>query len=357
MNLIEKLKADGRVIFECVSGSHAYGTSTPESDLDIRGVFMLPKADVVSLFDPPQEAGDDKQDVKYYELKKFLNLAAQCNPNIVELLFPPDDTVRIMTPAMQRIIDNRALFVSRRACITFSGYAYAQIEKAKGQNKLIHNPKPKEKPCKEDFCWFIPYYERNCPPCRPIPLKQSGAALSMCHAAQLEHVPDCYRIYFYGNEAKGVFRGEGMLFCESIPIHDEKKFTGLLIYKKNEFEKELKSWKNYWDWVEKRNASRWVQQERGEIDYDAKNMMHCFRLLMSGRNILERGEPIIMFSGEELKFLMDVRRGKFEYSELISRAERELEELKTLKEQSHLPYSADMKKIDALYKEIQEMAH
>ena len=41
---LEALKASGHIIFECISGSRAYGLDTPTSDTDIRGVFILPKA-------------------------------------------------------------------------------------------------------------------------------------------------------------------------------------------------------------------------------------------------------------------------------------------------------------------------
>ena len=41
----------------------------------------------------------------------------------------------------------------------------------------------------------------------------------------------------------------------------------------------------------KRSEARWQQQERGELDFDAKNMMHAVRLLLSGRsNELQRIE-------------------------------------------------------------------
>ena len=40
---IEDLKAQNLILFECISGSRAYGLDTPTSDTDIKGVFYLPK--------------------------------------------------------------------------------------------------------------------------------------------------------------------------------------------------------------------------------------------------------------------------------------------------------------------------
>ena len=34
---------DNPIVYECLSGSHAYGLATPESDIDIKGVFILPE--------------------------------------------------------------------------------------------------------------------------------------------------------------------------------------------------------------------------------------------------------------------------------------------------------------------------
>ena len=40
---VEYIRKNNLIIFEAISGSQAYGTNTPESDIDIRGVFVLPK--------------------------------------------------------------------------------------------------------------------------------------------------------------------------------------------------------------------------------------------------------------------------------------------------------------------------
>ena len=58
-------------------------------------------------------------------------------------------------------------------------------------------------------------------------------------------------------------------------------------------------------------AARWVQQERGELDYDAKNMMHLTRLLFSGENIVKNGEPIGRFEGEKLETLLPIESTKY----------------------------------------------
>ena len=130
-------------------------------------------------------------------------------------------------------------------------------------------------------------------PLRPVPLKLSGIDLDHYHVAKMEHVEHTYRLYDYRDtNAKGVFRGPELhLAVESIPKADEwARFAGLLIYNRPAYESELRSWKQYWDWRKHRNEARYRSQEAGEIDYDAKNIMHCLRLLWSGASILENGK-------------------------------------------------------------------
>lgn len=379
MNL-QMLKEFDKIIFEAISGSHAYGTNVPTSDIDIRGIFSYSKQQHLSLQELPVEVSDDKQDTKYYELRKFIKLASECNPNIIELLWMPRDCVQIQNAIMDKLINSRHLFISARAQHTFRGYAYAQISKAKGKNKYVNNPQPERQPRKEDFCYIITTLEGAANitledtvfPMRPIPLdryndleltygmrRMLGHApvdLREYHVAALEHTSNVYRLYYYGKDAKGVFRGDDMLVCEPIPVEDEiKKFRGILIYNEGLFEQALKSWNSYWDWMKFRNSSRWVDQESGKLDYDQKNIMHCVRLLYSGRNILLQGEPIVRFTGKELQYLQDIRAGKFAYEDIMGQVDNLMLEFDALKSETTLSWGVNIQKIDDLYQELMDM--
>lgn len=372
---VQMLKRSDKIIFECISGSHAYGTNIEgKSDLDIRGLYSLSKRDHLSLIELPQEVSDDKQDIKYYELKKFFDLAKDCNPNILELLYMPEDCISIQTPIMDKILANKHLFVSAKAFHTHSGYAYAQIGKARGKNKFVNNPKSKEPPVKEDFCLIITDFdgeyrhliEDRIFPMRPIKLadyNKSGRIpidLSKCHVSAVEHITNTYRLYDYGDEGKGVFRGDDMLVVESIPLEDDLswksggKFIGILIYNEALFNKSLNEWKSYWKWIENRNEARWVDQENGKLDFDQKNMLHCVRLLLSGMNILTNGEPIVRFSGDQLKYLRDIRAGIYSYDYIMGQVESMMKEFEELKESTKLPWSVDLKAINELYLDIMD---
>src|SRR5690606_11846973 len=144
----------------------------------------------------------------YYTLRRVIELLSQANPNILELLFMPEDCVLTTTPEMQTLIEHRHLFVTRQCADTHAGYAMSQIKKARGQNKWVNNPRPEAAPARESFCHVIPLGSQagaSTPPARPVPLERLGWNLAEYHAAKLEHARDMFRLYHYGSGAKGVF--------------------------------------------------------------------------------------------------------------------------------------------------------
>lgn len=365
-------------LFETVAGSHAYGTSTPESDTDIRGVFQMPTERLLSLNKPQDRVADKKSDIEFHELGKFFHELLKCGPNVIELLYMPEDCVRLVTPKMEKIIANRDHFISQKCYHSFSGYAVSQIKRAQGQNKWINNPQPEDPPDKLDFCWFINILddvewrngtqttillESNVPlPWRPVKLSDTeilcdgeygNLDLSKHHAAKLEHCENVYRLY-RSPDAKGVFRN-GNLVVESISKREEWDcFVGFLIYNKPAYEAAKRDWKNYWEWKKNRNEARYRTQEAGEIDYDAKNMLHCFRLLWSGINILEAGEPIVRFTGTKRDELMKIRNGAYTHAELMEWVEQEMAYLEQLKEKTTLKHEVDRRVINELYLLVRE---
>src|SRR5690348_10177229 len=120
---IEDIKKEGVLLLECISGSRAYGLSTPSSDTDIKGVFYLPKARFYGL-QYTEQVSNESNDEVYYELGRFVDLLIKNNPNMLELLATPEDCVLYRHPLMNRLTID--LFLSRLCRDTFAGYAVTQ---------------------------------------------------------------------------------------------------------------------------------------------------------------------------------------------------------------------------------------
>ena len=69
-----------RVCYLTIAGSKAYGTDTPESDTDIRGV-TLERPEEIYGSETFEQFEDKEADTVIYGLKKFVSLCKACNPN------------------------------------------------------------------------------------------------------------------------------------------------------------------------------------------------------------------------------------------------------------------------------------
>ena len=148
---IERLKAEGLILLECVSGSRAYGLATADSDTDIKGVFYLPKSHYFGRHsDYVPQVNNASNDIVYYELGRFVELLLQNNPNMMELLATPTQHIRYQHPLMAQF--SAEWFVSKLCQKTFAGFASSQIKKARGLNKKIVNPMSRDKKSILEFC-------------------------------------------------------------------------------------------------------------------------------------------------------------------------------------------------------------
>jgi len=115
------------IILQAIMGSIAYGLDTPESDEDLRSVYVAPTWQVLGLRKPVETIQKTDPDIVLQEVEKFISLALSNNPTILEMLFL--DEYRILTEDGKLLVDNRDAFLSRRAFKTFGGYAIQQIRR------------------------------------------------------------------------------------------------------------------------------------------------------------------------------------------------------------------------------------
>lgn len=145
-----------KVLFKIKSGSHLYGLNTPTSDLDYVGVYVEDSfEDFIDPFNTKDEMDmsikskkengkndKDAVDEKYFHIKKFIKLCADNNPNILEMLFVPEDCIEYVDPDFKSLIlDHPEMFVNAKLIDRFIGYAKSQEQKSytKSENYVLLN--------------------------------------------------------------------------------------------------------------------------------------------------------------------------------------------------------------------------
>ncbi|MEU6260677.1 nucleotidyltransferase domain-containing protein [Streptomyces sp. NPDC047043] len=83
------------VLFATVSGAHLYGFPSRDSDVDLRGVHLLPTADLVGLREPDEtrsrmwDRDGVEMDLVTHDLRKFVRLMLRRNGYVLEQLLSP----------------------------------------------------------------------------------------------------------------------------------------------------------------------------------------------------------------------------------------------------------------------------
>lgn len=345
MLTIEQVKDNGWLIFETIAGSRAYGLATAHSDTDIRGVFVLPKEQFYSLDYTPQ-VSNATNDIVYYELKRFIELLAKNNPNIMEMLNVPDDCVVYRHPVMNKV--KPGLFLSKLCRQAFANYAFTQIKKAYGLEKKIVNPVEPERKSVLDFCFV--HEEKMAIPLKRY-LESKGLVQEQLGLTAVSHMRDCYNLYSSpGKQYAGIVRKQEAndVCLSSVPVDEPP--VGILYFNKDGYSVYCKKYREYREWEEKRNEERYRSTLSHGKRYDAKNMMHVFRLLLMAKEIATEG--MVNVRRKDRDFLLAVKAGQFEYDDLVKQAEDVKDELDKLYEASPLQEQPDMKTVNNLLVEM-----
>lgn len=335
---IDQLTNSGLILYECIVGSKAYGLSTPESDTDIKGVFVAPK-EMFYGFSIDDQINNESNDITYYEIGKFLNLLCKSNPTVLEMLFSPEDCIRIKAPLISSIDANR--FLSKKCEDSFARYAFTQIKKARGLNKKISNPLEKERKSILDFCYIL--HEQG-----SIQIKKYLSSYDFdenrCGLVAVPHMENVFAL-FYDESKNHSLKFNGLLHDKNsmdLPLSSVPKEVlpiGHIYFNKNGFSKYCKEYKEYWDWVNKRNEARYESTIKHGKNYDSKNMMHTFRLLEIAEEIAIH--KTIFVRRKDKEELFKIRAGVYSYSELIEKADKKLERIEELYLKSDLPAEPD----------------
>jgi predicted nucleotidyltransferase len=339
-----------RTIYLTRHGSHAYGLATPASDLDIKGVCIEPKAyhlGYLNHFEQSERLANKghPHDEVVYSFKKFVKLAAEANPNIIEVLFSSEEDHLKVDSFGEKLLAVRDEFISKKARHTFSGYAHAQLKRIKGHRAWLLNPPAKE-PTRADF---------ELPERTVIPADQIDAARSLV-AKKLEkwHFEDMSDL---APDTRILIQAVLEEIASEIGVTNDEKWNAagrsvglsdnflVILDRERKYKAASIEWQQYQNWVKTRNPVR-AEQER-KFGYDTKHGSHLLRLMRMCKEILE-GKGVIVKRPDREDLLGVKLYGTKTYEELIYEAESLDAECNELYKTSLLRHAPDRIMLDKL---------
>lgn len=313
---------NNNIILLGVGGSHAYGTETPTSDIDIRGITLNSKADILGLTNGFEQFINNETDTVIYSLRKIIKLLTNCNPNVVELLGLKPEHYFYLSDIGKELLNNKQLFLSKKAMFTFGSYASSQLRRL-----------------------------------------DSKAARTLEQAEREQHIlnsitnasyvwPDKYDCFKDGDFVN-LYLDDSELDDMDKEIFMDIRLTHYPLRDYKSMWSDMKNIVSEYGKIGHRNRNAIANDKLG------KHMMHLVRLYLMCLDILEK-EEINTFRDKDHDFLMEIRNGKFldkdshplpEFYDMVSDYEKRL---KYAAEHSSLPDKPDYDAINEFLMSVNE---
>lgn len=360
-------------IFVTLAGSHAHGTAGADSDVDLRGVCIAPLSARLSLRGPfeqwegqlvgplwdailprlrahatAHESIETKTESVLFDLAKLVRLAANANPNALEVLFADESDWMYVTPKWHALHTQRRRFLSKKVQETYLGYGLAQLKRIRTHRAWLLDP-PKQRPERADFglaerttldrdardriehaidARMREYAldDLEMPPATRSALRRALERFWLDHLAVSERELESAR---HSTAAHGLGLSAGVVDM----LDAEKRYRNA-----------VRHFQAYEEWKKQRNPRR--AELEAKHGYDTKHAMHLVRLMRTGLELLETGElRVRRLDADEL---VAIRNGKLGYEELVAEAERLAERMRAAAERSTLPADVDYAGLDAV---------
>jgi hypothetical protein len=353
------LNIEDRFLIFAVTGSQAYGlTIDGVSDLDLKGLFIAPKPYYLGLKQIEQLEGKGAEgvftsqestkglkkldwmpekfnwlqgnDFVLYELRKYLSLLRNANPNIQEILWL--DSYQYLHPLANLLIENRDRFLTKQVKASYIGYANAQLKKVETHRKWLLNP-PQKQPQPKDFGFSELY--------KPLSLSELNAFLYFLWLV----VRDCIEYLQPAEELRNLLLEKidyKQVFLDhrfpeeahrqiqeyTLASNDFMKLT----FASRQYLAARKEWDSYQSWHKHRNSKR--REMEAKCGFDAKHASHALRLLYTGKEIIKTKTLIVdRRKAGDAEYLVEVKKGNISYEEVMTECDRVYNEIKAIKEQ------------------------
>lgn len=351
---MKRQEVEDRTILIALTGSRGYGLATETSDYDYRGVFIATKPYYLGFdqieqkeqgwLTEPGKFSYLSQDTCIYELKKFLKLSADNNPNILELLW---FNYYVHVTEVGRVLkQHKQMFLSKKVKHTYAGYGYAQIKKLESHRRWLLNP-PTEEPQPEDF---------GVEPTQLLTESEINSFLEYLYLLIkdriqfLSEAETLYNLLVAEIDFKGVLKQyalpEETLKYTRKMTNSSKDFIKLL-QKNQQYQNAHREYENYLQWKKNRNPRRAAMEAR--VGYDCKFAMQAIRLLRTGIEILEKQALIVdRREAGDASELIAIKNGEYSYEEVMNIANDLYKGLDVAYANSTLPRSVDKEAVNQL---------
>ena len=404
-NNFQDVREHNRLLYEYIRGSVAYGTAfdnmeNVQSDIDTSGVFFAPQNELLGFnSNYTERIADEKNDNVWFEIGKWFELLCNSNPNIIESLWIPQRCILFENDIIKEIKENRNMLLSKKVYETFGGYAKSQIKKARGLNKAIVNP-VYERLTPLDFVYT--FYKQGSTKIENW-LEYRGLKQRYCGLVNIPNMHEVYGLYYdfgthieveFGNKENFYNAIENHQINEmflktlfdyfNIPLFNDIRkydipcygFRGILnvnetsnelrlanipkeakplchiAYNIYGYTKHCADYKRYTDWVKNRNPNRYEINKKNT--YDVKNMYHMFRLINMCTEILNGDGVNIDRTNIDRDFLMKIRRGEFEYDEIMNLLEIQNENMIKAYQNTKLPDDINQNEINQMLIDVRK---
>lgn len=329
---------DKNTVYVTLHGSQAYGLANQFSDVDVKGICLPPKEVEYNLYhrfeqaenSPALEArlahlknpNNPKFESTVYSLRKFFLLAAEVNPNIIELLFTDPSGQFVVNKPMDVLLEKRNLFLSNKARYTFAGYACAQAKKIERHRKWIVLGEVKP-PVREDF---------GLPAVEPKGMEEIFGAIKskveqwnlnqfpMDEMARSELKDTIWELVTTLTDKELSVANWPDRYAEGIVFRMQKEFNLKdevveYIHAERAYAKAKQVYDSWVSWKKERNPARRALEEKS--GYDTKHASHLVRLMRMGHEIVSTGKVIVNRTGIDADELLSVKNGGWTFEQVM----------------------------------------
>jgi len=364
-------------VFLALGGSHAHGTAREGSDLDLRGVCVVPLSVRVSPSNTFEQyegllegelrsrvathlaarpgcarAIDRKAEAVVYDVAKFVTLCANANPSALEILCTDPRDWLIHEPAWDVIHRERARFLTRRVQQTFLAYALAQLARIEMHRVWLRSP-PSRKPSRADF--GLPQTttlsrddQDRVEAAIEDRLRRYGidrASLTPELRATIAGHMDALLADLMSVPVEDMRPGARELAARALGLPAEVRET---IGAERRYRGAMRQWESYEAWRTNRNPARAELERR--FGYDTKHAAHLVRMMRMGLEVLECGD--LRVRRPDAAELLAIRDGALSYEALRELAATLEQRMKSAAEASSLPPEVDPDLADELVRTI-----